>query len=514
MVIVMSILEVNNLYFGYDDKSLFSGASLRLEPSEHMGIVGANGVGKTTLMNLIAHKITPDMGEITWLNNIGFSYLDQHLKVYDDITISDYLYKVYTKLFEKEEEMNKLYESLVTVDESMYDKILTKADNIQVYLEENDFYKIKSKISSVINGLGMDYDFSWPLKNLSSGQRGKVFLAKMLLEEKDVLLLDEPTNFLDVSHIEWLSKFLNTYSKAFIVISHNNEFLNSVCNVIVELQNKKLTRYRGNYEAYIMQKTARDEEYIKNYEAQQKYIKKTQEFIDKNIVRASTTRRAQSRRKELEKVEVMDKPVAVKKIKFSFPFASSYNMEAVTVKGLEIGYTKAILPKISLKIRFGEKVVIIGKNGVGKSTFLKTILGIIKPISGEYKVNYLNKITYYAQEIGEDIKYSAVQYIKNDYPLMDDKSIRDLLGRYGIIGDLAIKDMDKLSGGELTKVRFAKLSLEKSNLLILDEPTNHLDKNAKASLFKAIEEYPGTVIIVSHEKDFYKKLKMKEVYFG
>lgn len=510
----MSILEITNLKFSYGDKNLFNSLSLRLFNNDHLGLIGANGVGKTTLMNLIAHRLDPDEGSISWLSGISFSYLDQHLKVYDSYTIREYLYQVYEDLFQKERDMNALYESLKTAPEEKYDKILNSAYRIQNELEENEFYMIKSRISNVVSGLGIKYDENWTLDKLSSGQRVKVFLAKMLLEQKDVLLLDEPTNFLDAAHVDWLSKFLQTYPKAFIVISHDTSFLNAVTNVIAELENKTLTTYRGNYENYLKMKSMRDKEYQQQYESQQKFIKKTQEFIDKNIVNAATTKRAQSRRKMLEKLEVLEKPVVQKKIHFEFPFTASFNMDAVITKKLEIGYSYPILPPISLKMRFGEKVAIIGKNGVGKTTFLKTILGEIPLLGGDYRINPLNKITYFSQEFTDVSEETPVEFVKKKYPLMEDTKVRNLLAQFGIAGELALKTMDKLSGGEQTKVRFALLTLEPSNLLILDEPTNHLDKNAKEALFKAIASYPGTVILVSHEKEFYRQLQMKEILFG
>ena len=509
----MSILELEDVSFGYRGETLLKNVNMRLLRGEHMGLVGANGSGKTTLMNLIAHRLSPDSGSISWLNE-SFSYLDQHLKIHDELSIHEYLYQVYDELFKKEEEMNNLYSSLEVIDESQYDKVLNKAYNIQNYLEEKNFYMIKSKISNVVNGLGINYDENWILKNLSSGQRGKVFLAKMLLEEKDVLLLDEPTNFLDRSHIEWLSKFLVGYQKEFIVISHDSNFLNTVCNVIYAIENKTLVRYKGNFEDYLRQKEMRSKEYEAAYVAQQKYIKKTQEFIDKNIVRASTTKRAQSRRKELEKVVVLEKPTVEKKVRFSFPFSTSFNSEAVVTNKLVIGYDRPLLSPISEKIYFGEKVVVTGKNGVGKTTFIKTLLNEIEPISGKFKIPFYNKIVYFSQEYSGNLEISAIDYIKDDYPLMDDKKVRDLLGQYGIIGELAIKKLKDLSGGELTKVRFSKLQLETSNLLILDEPTNHLDKNSKDALYKALKEYPGTLILVTHEKDINKNLNTREIHFS
>lgn len=509
----MSILEINDLKFAYKDNNLFNKASMRLLSEDHMGIVGANGSGKSTLMNIIACKLLPDEGNVNWLNNVSFSYLDQHLKIHDHLTISEYLYEVYEPLYEKEKEMNDLYESLAFADESKYDKILNKAYNIQNYLEEKDFYMIKSKISNVINGLGIDDDPSRILKNLSSGQRGKVFLAKMLLEEKDVLLLDEPTNFLDAQHVDWLSKFLVNYKHPFIVISHDHTFLNSVCNVIYALENKLLTRYKGNYDDYLKLKDLRDKEYMDKYVAQEKLIKRTQEFIDKNIVRASTTKQAQSRRKQLEKMEKLEKPTVIKDVHFKFPFSASFNSDALTVRKLQIGYDKPLLPPIDLRIAFGEKLVVIGANGVGKSTFIKTILGEIPSLGGSFKMPFYNKPLYFEQEYHGDLDINAIEYFKLLYPAMIDTKIRDILGKYGIVGELAIKKLGQLSGGELTKVRFARLSLESSNMLILDEPTNHLDKNAKNALFKAISEYPGTIILVSHEKEFYKKMNMKELNF-
>jgi ATPase subunit of ABC transporter with duplicated ATPase domains len=510
----MSIMEIKNLKFSYGEKDLFNSLDMQLFPNDHLGLIGANGVGKTTLMNLLAHRLDPDEGTIKWEDGVTFSYLDQHLQVAADLTIHDYLYVVYKDLFQMEDQMNGYYEKLASADPSQYDKLLRSAEFLQNTLEEKGFYSLKSRIANVLNGLGIDYDENWLMMNLSSGQRVKVFLAKMLLEERDVLLLDEPTNFLDVIHVDWLAKYLTAYKKAFVVISHNKDFLNSICNLILEIENKTIDVFKGNYDTYVEQKNLRAALYKKQYEAQQKYIKVTQDFIDRNLVRAKTTKRAQSRRKILEKMEVLEKPIGIKKITFSFPFTNGFNTEALIVNKLSIGYSKPLLPPISVKIRFGEKIAVIGKNGVGKTTFLKTILGNIPALAGESKLNPLNKITYYSQELEKLSELTAVAYIQENYPLMEDKLIRDLLGQYGITGELAIKTMDKLSGGELTKVRFAKLSLESSNLLILDEPTNHLDKQAKESLFKALGIYPGTIILVTHETAFYKNLKMKEIIFS
>lgn len=508
----MSVLEIENLRFSYKDKELFNDASVRVFEKEHIGIVGANGVGKTTLMKLIAGNLIPDNGKIVWDSNKTFSYLDQYLEVHSDQTIEEYLYSVYSPLFKKENQMNDLYASLVNANENEYDKILNKAYNIQEELEQNKFYEIKSRIGNIINGLGIQVEENRLLKDLSSGQKAKVFLGKMLLEEKDIILLDEPTNFLDIQHVEWLSKFLVNFKNTFLVISHNQEFLNTCCDVILALENKKITKYKGNYDQYLKQREMNMETYQKEYDKQQKEIKRTEEFIQKNIVRASTTKQAQSRRKVLEKMVKLEKPEKPRKVHFDFEFTKSFNVSAIETKHLSIGYSFPILTNINLKFEFGNKYLIYGKNGVGKSTFLKTILGIIPSLSGNIKMAPYNNILYYSQE--ETIPdMTAVEFIRDKYPKMSDTEIRTLLAKYAITGDLTIKSMKQLSGGEVTKVRFALLSLTSSNLLILDEPTNHLDKAAKESLFQAIEKYPGTVILVSHEKEFYQKLKMKEIKF-
>jgi len=512
----MSVLEITDLCFGYTDIDLLKNASLRVSEGDHIGIVGLNGCGKSTLMNLIAHRLIPDSGKIEWDKNKSFSYLDQMLVVNTDVTITEYLYSVYNELFLKEEEMNALYESMAEADEKDYDKILKKAENINDFLEKKNFYRIKSNIGNIVNGLGIDIgdtvSDSRLLKELSGGQRAKVFLGKMLLEEKDVLLLDEPTNFLDVSHIEWLGKYLVNYKKEFIVISHDLDFLNVICNFIVDLDGKKLTKYKGNYDAFIGQKELNREAYMKQYAKQQKVIKNLETYIAKNLVRASTTKQAQSRRKELEKMDKLEKLSVEKKVHFNFPFTHSFNMPALEVNKLAIGYDSIILKDISMKLFFGSKYVITGANGIGKTTFVKTILGIIPAKGGKFKLAPTNDVVYFSQE--EDVDdITPMDYIRLKYPKMENTEIRTLLGTYGVRGELPISSMKSLSGGENCKVRLARLSLERGNLLVLDEPTNHLDRIAKEALMEAIEEYDGTVIMVSHEKEFYKKLNMQEIAF-
>ena len=511
----MAVMEAEHISFGYKDKPLFNDLTFKLMENDHLGLVGVNGIGKSTLLNLIADKMTPDKGKISWVPHVSFSYLDQNLEVDKHVTIEEYLNEVYRDLFKKEHEMNQLYESLGNCEPEEMESIMEKADNIQAFLEKSDFYTVKSQMDTILSGLGVKVPSDSILATLSGGERCKVFLSKMLLEEKDVLLLDEPTNFLDEAHVDWLAKYLKAYKKPFIVISHQVSFMREVANAICEVKNSKCERYSMGYDEYLAAKEVRDAQYVKDYEAQQRVIKKTEEFIQKNIVRASTTKQAQARRKALEKIDVIQKPTAeFKKMTFKFPFTKGYEGKTLTVKNLVIGYNgQPLLKPINMSIDYGDHVLITGKNGIGKSTFIKTILKYIKPIMGNINFNPLTKIVYFEQEMNSSLDITPIEYIQLDYPLMDYTEVRSLLGTYGLTGDLPERTLDELSGGERTKVRFAKLSLEKGNLLILDEPTNNLDIHAKEALLKALKAYPGTMMIVSHEKDFSSQLDLKMIDF-
>ncbi|MGM9971269.1 MAG: ribosomal protection-like ABC-F family protein [Anaeroplasmataceae bacterium] len=509
----MSLLEVENIKYKYTDKELYNNASFRILEGEHIVIVGPNGCGKSTFMNIISKNIIPDSGSVLWQNNVTFSYLDQHLVVRNDITIEEYIYGVFKPLYDLEKEMNGYYDMLALAPEADYEKILNRANAISERLEKENFYAINSTIGNVINGLGINlYGMETRLKNLSSGQRAKVYLAKLLLENHDVLLMDEPTNFLDGEHVEWLIKYLNAYKGAFVVISHDEYFIRNIATVVYSIYNKKLTRYKGNYDFYLKESEIRQEHMMREYENQQKFIKQTEQFIEKNRVRATSARQAQSRVKMLEHLEKIERPIETKDIHFSFPFSRGLGQEVLKTTDLLIGYNKALLEPLNILIKQNEKVVILGKNGVGKSTFLKTILGVINSLGGEYKFNPSADINYFKQE-DEYPNITPVNYLRQFYPLKTDGDLRGVLAKLGIKGDLAIKSMNELSGGEQTRVRLALMTMKKSNLLILDEPTNHLDINTKEALYEAILEFPGSVILVSHERDFYDGLLDYEINF-
>lgn len=499
----MAVLEVKDLKFSYTDQDIYRSVSFALQLGDHATLVGPNGSGKSTFMKLIAKKLNPDSGTIEWLSGISYSYLDQQLEVRVDQPISEYLHGVYQDLFDREDRLNKMYEDAASLAGDDQTLLLERAEEARVYLEVHDFYNIETEINNVITGLGLQMlDLSGSLAKLSGGEKAKVFLAKILLEKPDVILMDEPTNFLDKQHIEWLEGYLNAFKGTFLIVSHDQMFLKAISRIVYAFENRQIVRYKGDYDYYLTQRTVRYEQEKRDYEKQQDYIKQTQVFIQKNLVRASTTRRAQSRMKVLDKLEILDKPTVEREVKIHFPFSKDLGEQVLKIKGLEIGYYKALLPAFDYFLKRNERVEILGKNGIGKTTLIKTLLGEIKPISGSFVFGPSVDINYFSQEEAIDLNKTAIDYVHLVYPMMENGSVMSVLATMGIKGDLAMKPMNELSGGELGRVRLARMTLKKSNLLILDEPTNHLDKLTKDSLHKAIDEFPGSVIIVSHEKGF------------
>lgn len=510
----MALLELENIAFNYSDKELYRSASLKLNDGEHGVLVGKNGCGKTTLLNIITGHLDPDKGFVKWTNGVTYSYLDQQLKIETDEKLGDYLYGVYKDLYLKEKEMERLYEESA-IDFTNFEKIIAKAERIQNELNDKGFYALQEKVGRVAEGIGLDKEhLEMPLSTLSSGQREKAYLAKMLLENKDVLIMDEPTNFLDANQVEWLAKYLQSYPKAFLLVSHDQEFLKKVADVVFVLDNGQITRYKGDFSNFLTKYELDKEQYLKNYEAQQRYIKKEEQFIASHIVRATSAKAAKSHRARLSHLERMEAPPKGEgKISFSFPYTHPVGEKPLIVDNLEIGYGKPLLSPISLILKEGEKIAILGENGVGKTTFLKTILGLIPSLGGRYKWLDGININYYSQDEKIDFSLSPFELLHNAYPDKTNTEIRTALGATGVKKELALRPLKELSGGEMTKARFALMSLKKSNFLVFDEPSNHLDQKAKEALYKAIENYPGSVILVSHEKEFYDGLVDYELYF-
>ena len=500
----MSVLEIKNLTHRYEEKFIFNNASLTINNGEHIGVVGLNGAGKSTFINIIADKITYDEGEVLWLPNIRKGYLDQHATLDGSLTVMEYLSGAFDYLYELENKLNALYESMGELSGDELDRAIKRSARMQETLENEGFYDLDSKIKKVAGGLGVNLiGYDAQISRLSGGERAKLMLSKLLLSEPDIMLLDEPTNFLDIEHIDWLVKFLNSFKKTFIVISHDVKFLNAVSQFIVNIENGVIKKYSGNYDKFLVQHEMNARQYEEEYNRQQEKIKKLQTYIDKNSSRAATAGMANARKKQLAKIEVMQKPVTVYEAEFNFPEIELNTKDLLDVKNLSVGYVKPILPPINLHMRSGQKLWVRGTNGVGKSTLIKTLMRKISALGGFFTFHSGVKIAYLEQDLNfGDADYSASQYYSNFYPRANPKEIRSELAKVGLKGELATKPLKNMSGGEQIRAKLAVLCKTPSNLLVLDEPTNHLDVKAKNALKKALLSYQGALILVSHEEDF------------
>lgn len=501
----MSILNVENISFSFGDKVLFKDISFRLLREEHVGLVGVNGSGKTTFLNILTGKLIPDEGKINSPSSINIGYLDQHAELEGKSTIREVLKSAFYNLYSMEKEMISIGDKLSNCSGEETEKLIERFGKLQSILESENFYGIDKHIDNVANGLGLDgLGMDRPVEKLSGGQRTKVKLGKLLLESADVLLLDEPTNYLDKEHVSWLGEYLENYPNSFIVISHDTQFLNKITNVIYNIEFSSMKRYPGNYNTFLKLREKNREEYLRQYKKQQKEIKKMEEFIRSNISRASTSKRAKSRQKKLAKMDKMEKPKGNPKSSFNFNIARESSDIVFRSSNMDIGYTYPILRNINLKLKKGEKVAITGCNGVGKSTLLKTIMGEIKPLNGNVKLGQFLFPAYFEQEVKGKNK-TPIEEVWDKFPRKTRREIRSSLAMCGLTEKHVRQKMYELSGGEQSKVRLCKLMMKHSNWLLLDEPTNHLDIHAKEALKEELRSYKGTILIVSHEKAFYEE---------
>lgn len=503
----MSVLVVKNVTHGFGARGILEDVSFRLLKGEHVALIGANGEGKSTFMNIITGNLMPDQGDVTWSSHVNVGYLDQNSSLVDGTTIRENLRNAFEHMFELEKEMLEIYDKMSTADEAQIEKMMEEAAEIQTILDESGFYIIDTKIEEVATGLGLkDIGLDSLVNELSGGQRTKVLLTKLLLENPTILLLDEPTNYLDFEHIEWLKRYLNNYENAFILISHDVPFINAVTNIIYHVEDQKLTRYVGNYDEFERLYELKKKQHEQAYERQQKEVEKLEDFIARNKARISTTGRAKSRMKQLEKMEMIERPKEKIKPTFSFKEARTPSKFVVEAEDIVIGYTEPLTKKVSFVVERNKKIAIKGVNGIGKSTLLKTMLGLVKPLEGKISLGQHVEYGFFEQEDTKKNRTTALDEVWNLYPNLTNHEVRLELARCGLTSEHITSQMMVLSGGENAKVRLCKIILKENNFLVLDEPTNHLDVEAKEELKKAIKEFKGTVVLVSHEPEFYESI--------
>ena len=503
----MSILNVEHLTHGFGDRAIFQDVSFRLLKGEHIGLIGANGEGKSTFMNIITGKLMPDEGKIEWAKNVRVGYLDQHTVLKKGMSVRDVLASAFDFLFELEAQMNEICDKMGEASEEELDQYMEDLGTIQDLLTVHDFYLIDSKVEEVARALGLlELGLDKDVTDLSGGQRTKVLLGKLLLEKPDILLLDEPTNYLDVEHIEWLKRYLNDYENAFILISHDIPFLNSVINLIYHMDNQKLDRYPGDYdkfqEVYAMKKAQLEAAYNK----QQKEIADLKDFVARNKTRVATRNMAMSRQKKLDKMDVIELAGEKPKPEFHFREARTPGRYIFRTNELIIGYEEPLSSPLNLEMERGQKIVLTGANGIGKTTLLKSILGLIPPISGSVEQGDYLSIGYFEQEMDQSISTTCIEEIWKEFPGFTQYEVRSALAKCGLTTKHIESLVKVLSGGEQAKVRLCKLINRDTNILLLDEPTNHLDVDAKAELKRALQEYKGSILMVCHEPDFYEGL--------
>ena len=503
----MSILNVTNLSHGFGDRAIFNNVSFRLLKGEHVGFIGANGEGKSTFMNIITQKLQPDEGKIEWAKNVRVGYLDQHTVLEKGMSIKDILKSAFSYLFDMEKNLNEMYNKMGEVSNEELDKLMEETGTIQELLDKHDFYIIDAKVEEIGRALGLDeIGLDKDVTELSGGQRTKVLLGKLLLEKPDILLLDEPTNYLDEKHIEWLKRYLNDYENAFILISHDIPFLNSVINIIYHVENQELNRYVGDYnnfqEIYSMKKAQLEAAYKK----QQQEINELKDFVSRNKARVSTRNMAMSRQKKLDKMEIIEIAKEKPKPEFKFKEARSSSRYIFKTKNLVIGYDEPLSKPLNIEMERGQKITLTGANGIGKTTLLKSILGIIPPLSGSVELGDYLSIGYFEQEKKYENNITCIEEIWEEFPSFNQYEVRSALAKCGLTTKHIESMVKVLSGGEQAKVRLCKLINRESNILLLDEPTNHIDIDAKEELKRALKEYKGSILLICHEPEFYQEV--------
>ena len=501
----MSILNVEHLTHGFGDRAIFEDVSFRLLKGEHIGLIGANGEGKSTFMSIVTGRLMPDEGKVEWAKNVRAGYLDQHAVLEEGMTIGDVLRSAFSWLFDMETEMNQMFEQMADATPEEMERLLEETGTYQELLEQHDFYMIDAKVDEVASALGlMDLGLDRDVTDLSGGQRTKVLLAKLLLEKPDILLLDEPTNYLDEEHIAWLKRYLLDYENAFILISHDIPFLNEVVNIIYHMENQELNRYVGDYEHFQEVYAMKKAQLEAAYRRQQQEISELKDFVARNKARVSTRNMAMSRQKKLDKMDVIELAAERPKPEFHFQYGQTPGKMLFETHDLVIGYDEPLSKPLNFSMERGQKIALVGTNGIGKTTLLKSILGLIPSISGECELGEKLQLGYFEQEVSPDNRNSCIEEIWEEFPSFSQYEVRSALAKCGLTTKHIESQVRVLSGGEQAKVRLCKLLNRDTNFLLLDEPTNHLDVDAKDALKTALQEYRGSILLICHEPEFYQ----------
>lgn len=515
----MIILQVNEITKSFSGTNILENVQLEIHQRDRVALVGRNGAGKSTLLKIIAGEMSADSGKLIIPKDIQIGYLEQHSGIDSTLTIWDEMMTVFEPLRAMERRIRALEEQMadsnVYSDPDEFSRVTGEYDALQTEFTNADGYQYESNTRSVLHGMRFyPEDYDKPVNLLSGGQKTRLALAKMLLSKPDLLILDEPTNHLDIETLGWLEKYLVGYDGALLVVSHDRYFLDQIVNIVYEVSRTKVNKYVGNYSAYLDEKARNYERDLKRYEKETTERKNMEEFIQRNIARASTSKMAQSRRKKLERTNWMEAPDGDEQsANFAFSIERPSGNDVLTIDDLAIGYTdKSVSDNLQIRVYKGDRIAIIGPNGVGKSTLLKTIVKKHAPLAGDIRYGTNVQFGYYDQEQATLVGNGTVlEELWNEWPMMNEKDVRGILGRFLFSGDDVSKPVTSLSGGEKARLSLAKLMLQKANTLILDEPTNHLDLDSKEILENALDEFPGTIVFVSHDRYFINRIATKVI---
>lgn len=515
----MIVLQVNGLTKSFSGTDILENVRLEVQHRDRVALVGRNGAGKSTLLKIIAGEMTADSGDLVMPKDVQIGYLEQHAGIDSSLTIWDEMLTVFEPLQVMEKRLRKLEAQMA--DPSVYehaleyDRVMKEYDALQVEFKDSGGYQFESDMRSVLHGMRFyPEDYEKHVNLLSGGQKTRLALAKMLLSKPDLLILDEPTNHLDIETLGWLEKYLVSYEGAILIVSHDRYFLDQIVTITYEVSRRKVTKYSGNYSAYLDEKAKNYERDKKLYERETSEKAKLEDFIQRNIARASTSKMAKSRRKQLERTEWMDAPDGDERsASFSFTIDRPSGNDVLTLEDVAVGYQNKIVSKdINMHAYKGDRIAILGPNGIGKSTLLKTIVKMQEPIAGTIRYGTNVQFGYYDQNQATIIGTGTVlQELWDEWPMMNEKDVRTVLGRFLFTGDDVEKPVTSLSGGEKARLSLAKLMLQKSNTLILDEPTNHLDLDSKEVLENALDDFPGTILFVSHDRYFINRIATKVI---